>query len=79
MFVVVLLKNTLQSGLANIIGDMVADAPRDSAEAASSLTRRRKLWRRSVVVLFPFNRCRRLAGDIVHNPINPPHLVYNPG
>ncbi len=29
----------------------VADAPRDSAEAASSLTRRRKLWRQSAEVV----------------------------
>ena len=31
-----------------------------------------------VVVLFPFNCCRWFAGDVVHNPVNPPHLVYNP-
>lgn len=29
------------------------------------------------VLLFPFNRCRRLTRYIIHDAVNPPNLINN--
>lgn len=34
-------------------------------------------FRLMMVVLLPLNRCRWLAGDVVHHAINPIHLVHH--